>query len=47
MANAVGQKAKQAGALSGEMPIFFGRKTLEFVKQRVVRPVSDKNTRGA
>jgi hypothetical protein len=29
------------------MPIFFGRKTLEFVKQRVVRPVSDKSKRGA
>jgi hypothetical protein len=29
------------------MPIFFGRKTLEFVKQRVEKPVADKSKRGA
>jgi hypothetical protein len=28
------------------MRIFFGRKTLEFVKRRVVRPVADKDKRG-
>jgi len=45
--DAVGKKATQVSAPSGEMPIFFGRKTLEFMKQRVARSVVDKSMRGA
>jgi hypothetical protein len=46
MASAVGKKTMQAGALSREMPFFFGRKTLKFVKRWAVKPVVDKDKRG-
>jgi len=47
MASAVGLKATQVSAPSGEMPIFFGRKTLKLVKPWVVRLVAEKSKRGA
>jgi len=46
MANAVGPKARQVSAPSGEMPIFFGRKTLKLVKPWAVRLVAEKSMRG-
>jgi hypothetical protein len=46
MADAVGPKARQVSAPSGEMPTFFGCKTLKLVKPRVVRPVAEKGKRG-
>jgi hypothetical protein len=47
MANAVGPKATQVSAPSGEMPFFFGCKTLKSVKPWVVRLVVEKGKRGA
>jgi hypothetical protein len=47
MANAVGPKAKQVSAPSGEMPTFFGRKTLKLVKSWAVRLAVEKGMRGA
>jgi hypothetical protein len=37
----------QVGAPSGEIPLFFGCKTLKSMKQRVVRLVVDRGKRGA
>jgi hypothetical protein len=47
MAIAVGPKATQVSAPSGDMQTFFGRKTLKLVKPWVVRLVADEGKRGA